>query len=168
MQFTTDGGTTYRLSSPLQGLQPNAFYRIICSYALTGEISDAYPVAKIYTAESVNLLKLTEENAEADDPTAVTSIWIGGKYLNMQLTPKTQGGTQSWGYRVDYVGRTSSGKAYYHLSLYHRQPNDPYSYSTTVYASLPLTDVDSIQKGDSIAFTVLTFSGRKTWRFSFD
>ena len=89
----------------------------------------------------------------------------GGDYLNLHLAPKTQGGRQEWGYRTDST-RSSYTGTIYHLSLYHRQPGDPYSYSTTVYASLPLLPL-GLQEGDSIAFTVLTFDGRKTWQFGF-
>ena len=94
-------------------------------------------------------------------------VWRGGGYLNLQLTPKTQGGTQLWGYRTDSVRTAASGQAFYHFSLYHRQPDDPYSYSATVYASLPLFQVDGLQPGDSLSFTALTFEGRKTWRFAY-
>lgn len=164
-QFVTDDGKIYAINSPIQGLQPDAAYRLVCGYEVTADYQEGHPVAKIYTVETVNLLKLKEEPSDTDDPLAVASIWNGGNYLNLHLMPKTQGGTQEWGYRTDST-RSSHTGTIYHLSLYHRQPGDPYSYSTTVYASLPLLPL-GLQEGDSIAFTILTFDGRKTWRFGF-
>ena len=95
----------------------------------------------------------------------VGPVWHGGNYLNLQLTPKTQGGEQQWNYRVDSVS-LSTGRQVHHLSLWHSQPDDPFSYSTTVYASLPLRQLEGLQPGDSLTFTVLTFDGPKTWQFN--
>lgn len=164
--LTTDGGSTYAVQTPLQGLQPEAVYRIVCGYELTGESQGNYPIVKVYTAENVYVLDEKAGNSEDDAPTGVAGIWRGGKYLNFHLNPKTQGGFQEWGFRMDGVRPSSTGKTY-QLSLYHRQPDDPYSYTTDVYASLPLGSLEELQAGDSIAFTVLTFDGQKTWRFAY-
>ena len=163
--FVTDDGKIYAINSPIQGLQPDAAYRLVCGYEVTADYQEGHPVAKVYTAETVNLLKPKEEPSDDDAPLAINSIWHGGDYLNLHLAPKTQRGRQEWGYRTDST-RSSYTGTIYHLSLYHRQPGDPYSYSTTVYASLPLLPL-GLQEGDSIAFTVLTFDGRKTWQFGF-
>ena len=167
VSFTTDGGEDYAINSPLGGLQPDAVYRVVCGYEPTGGLRDGLPVARLYTLENAVLLQPSEAPSAEDEPTGVTAVWRGGGYLNLQLTPKTQGGTQLWGYRTDSVRTAASGQAFYHFSLYHRQPDDPYSYSATVYASLPLFQVDGLQPGDSLSFTALTFEGRKTWRFAY-
>lgn len=164
-RFVTDDGKTYIINRPIQGLQPHATYRLVCGYEVTAAYQGEYPVAKVYTVETVNILESKEEPSDNDDPLAVVGIWNGGDYLNLHLTPKTQGGTQEWGYRTDSVRLSSTGKIY-HLSLFHRQLGDPYSYSTMVYASLPLRPL-GIQENDSIIFTVLTFDGRKAWKFGF-
>ena len=95
-QFVTDNGKIYAINSPIQGLQPDAAYRLVCGYEVTADDQEGHPVAKIYTVETVNLLKLKEESSDTDDPLAVASIWNGGNYLNLHLMPKTQGGTQEW------------------------------------------------------------------------
>ena len=100
-QFVTDDGKIYAINSPIQGLQPDAAYRLVCGYEVTADYQGGHPVAKIYTVETVNLLKQKEEPSDTDDPLAVASIWNGGNYLNLHLMPKTQGGTQEWGYRTD-------------------------------------------------------------------
>ena len=163
-RFTTDNGETYAANTPIQGLQAQAAYRVVCGYEPTGENRSGVPVARIYTLESAVLLS-EETGTSTDDPTGVEAVWRGAEYLNLQLTPKTQGGTQEWAYRTDSV-TASSGGATHHLSLCHRQPGDPYSYSVTVYASLPLRPME-LQTGDSITLTILTFDGRKTWRFAY-
>lgn len=165
VSFTTDKGMDYAINTPLNGLQSNAVYRVVCGYEPTGETRNSLPVARLYTLENAVLLQPSETPSTEDEPTGVAAVWRGSDYLNLQLTPKTQGGTQLWGYRTDSIRTTTSGQSYYHLSLYHRQPDDPYSYSTTIYASLPLFQVDGLQPGDSLSFTLLTFNGHKTWRF---
>lgn len=165
--FTTDSGETYAANTPLQGLQPKSVYRIVCGYEPTGETRGGLPVARVYTVDNVALLQPTEEPAAEDEPTNIAAVWRGADYLNLQLSPKTQGGTQLWGYRTDSITSTPDGRRTFHLSLYHRQPDDPYSYSTTVYASLPLFQVEELQPGDSLTFTGLTFNGRKTWHFNY-
>ncbi len=165
--FTTDNGNTYAINTPLQGLQAHAVYRLVCGYELTEEYQEDYPVAKLYTLESVVVLQEEDTVADADagDPTGLTAIWRGGDYLNLQLAPKTQGGEQEWNYRTDSITTSASGCRTFHLSLCHRQLDDPYSYSTTVYASLPLYNVGTLQKGDSLTFAIQTFDSRRVWHF---
>lgn len=57
-QFVTDNGKIYAINSPIQGLQPDAAYRLVCGYEVTADDQEGHPVAKIYTVETVNLLKL--------------------------------------------------------------------------------------------------------------
>lgn len=166
-QFTTDGGSGFAVNAPLQGLQPNALYRLVLGYETTDETRGRLPVARVYTVDYVALLQPTEEPAAEDEPAGIDAVWRGADYLNLQLSPKTQGGTQLWGYRTDSITSTPDGRRTFHLSLYHRQPDDPYSYSTTAYASLPLFQVEELQPGDSLTFTGLTFDGQKTWHFSY-
>lgn len=166
IRFTTDSQKIYAISSPVKELQADAVYRVVCGYEPTGEYSDTLPLAKVYRLSAVEILshKDTEDTA-GTDPTGVTAVWRSSYYINMQLTPKTQGGKQEWGYRTDSVTQTSYGRTI-HLSLFHNQADDPYAYSTTVYASLPLP-VLAPQKGDSLTFTIQTFDGSKTWRFAY-
>ena len=111
-QFVTDNGKIYAINSPIQGLQPDAAYRLVCGYEVTADYQEGHPVAKIYTVETVNLLKQKEEPSDTDDPLAVASIWNGGIYLNLHLMPKTQGGTQEWGYRTDSTRSSHTGTVY--------------------------------------------------------
>ena len=70
-QFVTDNGKIYAINSPIQGLQPDAAYRLVCGYEVTADYQEGHPVAKIYTVETVNLLKQKEEPSDTDDPLAV-------------------------------------------------------------------------------------------------
>ncbi len=163
--FATDDGRTYAVNSPIQDLKPDAVYRLVLGYEVTDDSWEGHTVARVYTAETVNVLEQKEEPVDEDDPVAVASIWEEGNYLNLHLVPKTQGGKQEWGYRTDSVRPSLTGENH-HLSLCHRQSGDAFSYSVTVYASLPLRPL-GLREGDSIVFSVLTFDGRKTWRFGF-
>lgn len=146
-QFTTDSEKTFPIANPQTGYKANSIYRCVCGYVLEGNL------ARLYQLSGVYLLR-DSTTCACQDPVSVVSVWRAGHYVNMQLSPKTQGGTQYWGYSTDSLNRE---KAY--LSLHHRQNADPLSYSQTVYASLP---VDSLEC-DSIILRIHTFDGIKTF-----
>ncbi len=162
----TDNGDVYAINQPLQGLHPTTAYRIVGGYVMTDRTNGRYQVVELRTAENITLLNLVEDQPAAEDPIQATSVWRGGPYLNFHLTPKTQGGQHAWGYRINRVRATDTGHTY-ELSLHHSQNGDPCSYSTTVYASLIIDRIGELQQGDSIAFTIRTFDGDKTWRFAY-
>lgn len=159
-----DEGDTYVTRTPLQGLDPRYFYRAVCGYEITDDKLDTLPIVILYTLESVKLLH-EDTLSMPTDPTNVTSVWRAGNYINLQLTPKTQGGTQTWNYRTDsIITDNKNHQARHHITLVHDQNDDPLSYSTTVYASLYLP-TSEINPNDSIILTIQTFDEPQTWRF---
>ena len=152
-KFTIDTGITYTVTNGPVNLAPNALYRILCGYVPSGES------AVIYQAQSVHYLRDSTEIAKTD-PTEVKSAWRAGKYINMYLSPLTQGGVQYWGFITDSI---KDGHAW--LSLYHNQNNDPLSYTQPTYASLPVDSIKNIQEGDIITLCINTFNGPQTWDF---
>jgi len=154
IELTTDDECTYTINNPQSGYDKNVRYRAVCGFVPEGR------TARLYNATSAYMLCDSTELAYEPDPIKVTSIWQSGRYINMQLAPLTQGGTQYWGYRVDEVkGRTT------HISLHHRQNDDPLSYTQTVYASLFVDEFEAIPAGDSIALHIKTFQGDRVWAF---
>jgi hypothetical protein len=154
IEFTTDDERTYTLSNPQPGYEKNAKYRAVCGYIPEGR------TARLYTATGAYMLRDSTELAYDPDPIKVTSVWQSGRYINMQLAPLTQGGTQYWGYRVDEVSGNTT-----HISLHHRQNGDPLSYTATVYASLTTDDFETISTGDNIVLHIKTFKGEQVWTF---
>ena len=154
VEFTTDDGRTYAISNPQEGFKKNFMYRAVCGY-----VPDAQK-AFLHHATEAYLLHDSTALAISPDPIKVTSVWQSGRYINMHLTPLTQGGRQYWGYRIDNV----SGKTT-HISLHHRQNGDPLSYTTTVYASLHVDSLTTIPAGDSLALHIKTFNGEQVWAF---
>lgn len=152
-KFTTDAGVTYTVTNGPADLAPNALYRILCGYVPSGNN------ATIYQAQSVYYLRDSTEIAKTD-PTEVKSAWRAGKYINMYLSPLTQGGVQYWGFITDSI---KDGHAW--VSLYHNQNNDPLSYTQPTYASLPVDSIKEIQEGDIITLCINTFNGPQTWDF---
>ncbi len=154
VELTTDEGKTYVISNPEGGFAKDTNYRVVCGYVPEGN------GATLLQATGALVLHDSTELRHASDATAVTSVWRAGRYINMQLAPLTQGGTQYWGYSIDSLrGRTT------HLGLHHRQNNDPLSYTQTVYASIPLEDFKALPQGDSIALHIVTFKGERVWCF---
>ena len=153
-ELTTDDERTYTISNPQSGYNRNAKYRAVCGIVFDGQS------VRLYNATGAYLLRDSTKLACEPDAFGVVSVWLSGHFINMQLSPLTQGGTQYWGYRQDSVrGRTT------HLSLHHRQNGDPLSYTQTVYASLPIDSLKSVPAGDSIALHFKSFKGDKVWLF---
>ena len=152
-KFTTDAGVTYQITNGKGDLKPNALYRILCGYVPSGE------KAKIYQAQSAYYLKDSTAIAKTK-PTGVKSAWRAGKYINMYLSPLTQGGKQYWGFITDSIKNRHAW-----VSLHHNQNADPLSYTQPTYASLPVDSIKGIQAGDSITLRINTFNGTQTWNF---
>lgn len=153
-ELTTDDESTYTISNPQSGFDKNANYRVVCGFVPDGRTVTIYQMTGAY------MLRDSTVRAYEPDPIKVTSVWQSGRYVNMQLSPLTQGGTQYWGYRIDEVSGNTT-----HLSLHHKQNGDPLSYTETVYASLSVDDFETIPKGNFIALHIKTFDGERVWTF---
>ena len=153
-ELTTDAGRIYTLSNPQQGYDKNVQYRAVCGFVPDGTSATLYQMTSAY------VLRDSTERAYEPDATGVVSAWLSGRFINMQLSPLTQGGTQYWGYRID---GTSGGTT--HISLHHRQNGDPLSYTQTVYASIAIDDFEQVPTGNNITLHVKTFKGDQTWTF---
>lgn len=152
-KFTTDAGVTYQIINGQGDLQPKALYRILCGYVPSGNS------ATLYQVQGVNYLRDSTKIAKTD-PIGVKSAWRAGKYINMYLSPLTQGGTQYWGFITDSI---KNGHAW--VSLHHNQNADPLSYTQPTYASLPVDSIKGIQEDDDITLCINTFNGLQTWNF---
>ena len=154
IELTTDDNRIFTLTNPQSGYDKNKRYRAVCGFVPNGK------TAYLYNATGAYLLRDSTEVAYEPDATGAVSVWLSGRYINMQLSPLTQGGVQYWGYRCDSVRGQMN-----HLSLHHRQNDDPLSYTQTVYASLPIDSLKTIPEGDSIALHIKTFKGDRVWKF---
>lgn len=152
--FTTDDGRIYAISNPQSGYDKEVLYRVVCGYVPDGQ------TVKLYQVTGAHLLHDSTTLAHEPDPIKVTSVWKSGRYINMHLSPLTQGGKQYWGYRIDRVRSRTI-----HVSLHHRQNADPLSYTQNVYASLPADNFKIIPFTDSIALHIQTFQGDQVWTF---
>ena len=154
VEFTTDDERTYTISNPQEGYKKDFKYRAVCGYVPDGQ------KATLYHATGAYLLCDSTELAYEPDAVNVVSAWLSGRYINMQLSPLTQGGKQYWGYRCDEVSGNTT-----HISLHHRQNGDPLSYTETVYASIPIDNFETVPAGDFIALHIKTFKGDRVWTF---
>ena len=152
-KITTDAGVTYTITNGQGDLTPNARYRILCGYVPSGSS------AIIYQSQGVYYLRDSTTVAKTD-PTSVKSAWRGGRYINMYLSPLTQGGVQYGGFITDSI---KAGHAW--VSLHHDQNADPQSYTRPTYASIPVDSIKGIQEGDIITLCINTFNGPQTWDF---
>lgn len=154
IELTTDNEQTYTIANPQKGYDKNVNYRAVCGYVAAGH------KATLYHATGAYMLRDSTQLAYDSDPVKVTSVWQSGRYINLHLSPLTQGGTQYWGYRIDETSGETT-----HISLHHRQNGDPQSYTTTVYASIYIDEFESIPAGNLIALHIKTFNGEQVWTF---
>lgn len=153
-ELITDDNRTYTISNPQEGYDKNVSYRAVCGFVPDGQ------TATLYQITPAHILRDSTALAYEPDATGVVSAWLSGRFINMQLSPLTQGGTQYWGYRIDGISGTTT-----HITLHHRQNGDPLSYTETVYASIAMDKFESVPAGDFITLTVKTFDGEQVWTF---
>lgn len=162
-RLLTDNGELLYLTNPQKGYQPQAVYRGLCGYIRAGG-TETRPQVQLAALRPVVLLHDSAGAPVRKDPVQVVSAWRGGEYINLMMQPRTQGGHHYWGFRTDSL-RERNGRKHLYLSLHHGQNNDPAAYSETVYASLWLTPLTTVYKGDSLHLTTTTPDGARTWRF---
>lgn len=149
--FITDKEETFRISNTQSGYRPDTTYRAVCGYVPQGE------EATVYQLQGVRVLK-DSTNIAKQHPIDILSAWRTFRYINMQLSPRTQGGTQYWGYCIDSI---HPGHCY--IRLHHNQNQDALSYNETLYASISLAQVSNLQPTDTIHLSIHTFKGLKQW-----
>ena len=165
--FTTDDGTTYLVDNTISGMTANDCLRCLCTYLM-----ETAGHVKVYRAEAVPILwDYTNVSTMKRDPTGIQSAWLSGGYINLHLTPKTQGGKQAWGFTRDSVTQNTLGGSTYHLSLYHDQRDDFAAYSTDLFACISLDSIPqapaTLSSLDSIRLTVQTFTAspfKQAWK----
>lgn len=167
--FTTDDGATYYVNNDIKGMEANSLLRVLISYLKTAA-PDGAPAgnafATVYNAKAVPILwNDTDAEQKFRDPTGIQSAWLSGGFINMHLTPKTQGGKQAWGFIQDSVSSNVLGTTTHHLSLYHRQLDDATAYTTDLYACIALDSIPALAPQDSICLTIKTFTSPAVWMF---
>lgn len=166
VDMTIDDGTRFTISNTnIKPHRPDTTYRAVVGYVPNG--AALYPEAHIYSLMGARVLA-DSSGVARHDPTGIESMWKRGRYINMQLTAKGQGGVHHWGYAVDSIrcgdeeGREHS---HYHLSIHHNQGQAPLSYSQTYYCSIAYGALAGFGDADTVSVSVNTFRGMKTWTF---
>lgn len=124
--LVTDGGTSYHISNPQEGLQPQAAYRLMAGY-----VAEEEGMARLYTLAGVRILR-DSTALRRRDTFSVVSVWASPRYLNLHLRALGQGGTHHWGYAVDSTGLQGT-----YLSLHHHRASGQAAYTADFYASIP-------------------------------
>lgn len=166
IDMVTDNGQHFNITNTnIKKHRPDTTYRAIIGYSIgsTAKNIDAY----IHSLKEAFVLG-DSSNHVLRHPTGIESMWIRGKYINMQLSAKSQGKKQYWGYCIDDVQNADGSNrphSHYHISIHHNQNNDLLSYTETYYCSIYVPSIPLIQHGDTITVAVNTFNGIKKWTF---
>lgn len=129
-------------------ITPNTCKRVLSNYEVVSP-DEATALAKIYSLQAVTVCEPKKENDPAfqdglkTDPVEVTSIWVGGEYLNMILTIKVKGGAQhKLGMVEERIDEGGADKVIT-LSLFHQANGDEGYYHRRAFVSVPLTQYGS-------------------------
>lgn len=145
VKLELDYGKIFDITNPMIVEQTEHTFRVLVSFIPQDD------KATLYSSQGAYILSDSTETPKTD-PTKVLSVWRTQRYINLHLAPLTQGGVQHWGIITDSI----VGEHRY-LHLHHNQNNDPTSYTTDVYASLPL------EGNERITLRAETFEGTKTF-----
>lgn len=159
----TDDGQRLAPSSTITAARPDTTYRCVCQYAVENKACHVYDLRTIYAKKPV---RLTASDTLWTDPIGVNSVWKGPRYVNLSLALLTTGrGSHSYSFVEDTVMTNGGDVTTVHCTVTHRrQGDDPESYTQNVYLSMPVYDY--LEKGvDSVAVTINTYSGPKTYRY---
>ena len=158
--FLPDGREALRVGSGPAGLAPDSTYRVVATYRTENG-------AAVITGVSTVMVAVPHAyKEEKTDPLDVSSVWLGGGFLNLRLIVKTRlEGAQYFGFIDRGLVSWPDGRTTVSVQLYHDQSGDPVSFSRTAYLSMPLSAFDGVLTlGDTIRLRVNTFGeGEKTW-----
>lgn len=158
--FLPDGREALRVGSGPAGLAPDSTYRVVATYRTENG-------AAVITGVSTVMVAVPHAyKEEKTDPLDVSSVWLGGGFLNLRLIVKTRlEGAQYFGFIDRGLVSWPDGRTTASVQLYHDQSGDPASFSRTAYLSMPLSAFDGVLTlGDTIRLRVNTFGeGEKTW-----
>jgi hypothetical protein len=157
-EMHTDNDSVYTIDKQTISGYPNAYVRCLAQYTTDGTSATLYN-----SLTRVSVLRDSTEMSTAlgGDPVSPRSMWMSGngRYLNMSFTVLGREDVHNFGYRVDSTRVTKARKGITYLSLYHNACNDPESYSFTQYASVQLSQVQGLHRGDSIYMDMNTTDG---------
>lgn len=172
VDFTTDDGVCLLISNTnIAQHRPDTVYRAVVGYVpdeATDPTSGVSWTATVYSLTGAQLLSDSTAVLRHDAIDA-ECVWAQGQYINLQLTAKTQGAARHcFGFATDSLttnATVSPTFTHHHISIHHRQGNDPLSFSQTYYCSIRPSSLPAYLPGDSITVSVHTFSGIRSWSF---
>lgn len=147
VKLELDNGKIFDITNPLTVEQTEHTFRVLVGFVPQDN------KATLYSSQGAYLLDDSTATPKTD-PVKVLSVWRTERYINIHLAPLTQGGTQHWGIITDSI----VGEHHY-LHLHHNQNGDPTSYTTDVYASIP------IERSIPVTLRVNTFNGTANYEY---
>lgn len=165
VKLVTDDGEEMLVANALsistEGVVADTLYRALVSY----EKQDGG--ALLYGLQAIPLLKpepLQALNGDVDaDPLDLQSVWRRGKYLNMVLLVKSQGGRHRFGVVEDTVIAAPDGRRSVCLQLSHDCGDDAQAYTVKHYLSVALEKY-ALTANDSVVIEIPTEKGWKSWK----
>lgn len=160
-----DNGETLPLSSTISGLKADTLYRIQALYV----VQSTQVILKDYAHVLAPEVKKHSDQNHPFDPLNVTTYWKSAHYINLRLGVRgTTSGKHYFGFHQTNYVFNPDGSRTMKVHLVHNQNNDPLYYTRDTYISLPLRPLIGLlqERRDSLALSVTTFEGERTYRFA--
>lgn len=148
-----DRGRRYMITDTVIHLVPDTLYRLICSYEVRADSTQAYVLGY---SEIISCLPMDSSevmNKLVEDPLEMQSAWISGGYLNVIWNVLAKKGGHSL-FPVD-----SSTEDGVRITMYHDENDDLRSYTMHGYMSTPLSQYN-LESGDTITLSYKDYDGK--------
>lgn len=166
---TTDDGDRLSIGEPFTAkwiTKADSTYRCVFYYNRVEDSAEAVSVRQVPCPKPTPLSELGKEMKT--DPVNFESAWISktGRYLNLRLllmtgTTDDEEASQTLAVIRDTIMTNADHTRTCYLRLYHDQAGVPEYYSTQVYVSIPMKDIDA----DSVRIRINTYQGVKEYKF---
>lgn len=153
-----DDGRTRIVYPTIGGFPADTVLRIQVLYEENGENVRLVQAAHVFSPFPIQM----HPDSIKRDPLKVKTAWrTSSRYVNLLITRKTGGKSQTFAFVNKGIQKNSEGKRKWTLELYHDQGADPLYYSEDHYFSCPTHHyADSLQQGiDSVEIIVPTQQG---------
>lgn len=153
-EMALDSGDTLRLSRPAEGFADDTVCRCLTVFRLVPEAGPG--VAEVTSASPIIAVQPMRYDTVHTDPVGVTSVWTGGKYLNLRLLLRTKGNPHALGFAFLGYAASGGGAQTLNLALYNDSGGDMEYFSRETFVSCSLHEaMKSLVSGrDSVAVSI--------------
>ena len=154
MSIQTDDGINHQVSHVIKAEVADTVFRCVCTYTTENNQATIYSLTHIFSQPAY---PFSQYKQPAVEPVKFISCWKTDKYMNLRIGVMTGDvGRHQFGFVEDSILNTATGKKAYFTLLHRRPENDPESYTSEAFLSMPVQQYGDC---DSLVFFLHTYDG---------